>query len=87
MTVESEPVKALLELVERVIELKVEVGQVKDVFEFGEGNRGENKRANSLAVAGKKTARTNFPVPKEQRKAGGYSVRVPLTRSWTMPLL
>jgi len=37
LTAESNPVKALLELVERVTGLKVEAEQVKDVFEFGGG--------------------------------------------------
>ncbi|KAE9378626.1 hypothetical protein N431DRAFT_325592 [Stipitochalara longipes BDJ] len=75
LTVESEPVKALLELVDRVTGLKVDLWQIKEVFEFGEGRREDNKKANSFAVVGKKTARTSFPVLKERRKLGDYSVR------------
>jgi uncharacterized protein YhfF len=76
LTVESDPVKALLELVERVKRLKVEVEHIKEVFEFGERSGEGNKRGNSLAVAGKKMARVIFPfTAEEQRKVGGYSVR------------
>jgi uncharacterized protein YhfF len=76
LTTDSDPVKSLLELVKRVKGLKIEVEQVKDVFGFGEGNGEGNKKGNSLAVTGKKTARMSFPVPKEHRKVGDYSVRI-----------
>lgn len=44
------------------------------MFGFGDGSGQENKRGDSLAAAGKKTARMRFPVPKKQRKVGDYSV-------------
>jgi hypothetical protein len=56
-----------LELVGRVRGLKIGVGLVKEVFVFGDGNGEGNKRGNSLAVAGQKTARMSFPVSKETR--------------------
>lgn len=63
-----------MELVGRVRGLKIGVGLAKEVFVFEGGNGEENKRGNSLAAAGRKTARLSFPVPKERRKVGDYSV-------------
>lgn len=74
LTRDSDPVKALLELVERREGLEIGVESVKEVFEFGEGNRGVNQKGNSMAVRGSKTARMSFPVLKEGKKAGDYAV-------------
>jgi uncharacterized protein YhfF len=57
---DSEPVKSLLELIERSLGLKIAVGEVKEIFDLGEGNRFASKRLNSLAVEGKKSALIEF---------------------------
>jgi hypothetical protein len=58
----------------RVRGFKIGVGLVKEVFVFGDGNGEGKKRENSLAEAGKKTARMSLAVPKERRKVGDYSI-------------
>jgi hypothetical protein len=60
LTMYSEPIKALLELVERLQGLKIEVSQVKKVFGFGKAVERGIRGGNSLSVARKKAARVSF---------------------------
>ncbi|KAN0115527.1 Heterokaryon incompatibility protein (HET) domain containing protein [Hyaloscypha variabilis] len=70
LTAESDSVKALLVLVERVTGLKVEAEQVKDVFEFGEGNRDENKKVKFVGCGGKEDGEDELPYTKRPKESG-----------------
>lgn len=75
LTTDSDPVRALLELVKRCTGLKVTPDQIKQVFAFSDGESSATKKLNSKAVKGEKTTRISFPAPKEpQWGVGDYSV-------------
>jgi hypothetical protein len=87
VTRNSGAVKALWGLVERRMWLTVGIKEVGEMFGFGNeaGELGRevrwegNKRRNSLAVKGEKTVRVRWPVPKERKSVGSYSVCVSLS--------
>ena len=52
-------------------DLGISLPKPKDVFSFGDDNARVTKKLNELALAGKKTATTSFPVPKPQHWSVG----------------
>ncbi|EPE35586.1 PUA [Glarea lozoyensis ATCC 20868] len=75
LTADSNPVKAFLQLVERMTSLQVTADQVKEVFEFVPGDGQLSKYWNSCAVRGGRTAKIDFPVPKDLNlEVGDYSI-------------
>jgi hypothetical protein len=81
LTPDSDPVKAFLQLVGRVIGLKITTDQVKEVFQFVPGDGNKSNYWNSCAVKGDRTAKIDFPVPRQLNlDVGAYSVGLRLFR-------